>query len=186
MTGERREISFYLLAGFFGLFVLFLYGPMITIILLSFQGPQGGLTFPMNDLSTFWFAKLFEGVGVVDIWAAFRRSVRLGLVVMVITVVFSVAAGLAFRRRFLGAGALFYVVVASLIVPSIVVSLGIGLGFRLFDDQIAAFERAWNEVLEEDSAKDPQFKEVADSYKAFRKAYAKWGAAQALKPTYLE
>ena len=57
---------------------------------------------------------------------------------------------------------------------------------RWTDDQIAAFERAWNEVLEEDSAKDPQFKEVADSYKAFRKAYAKWGAAQALKPTYLE
>ena len=142
MIGERRDLSFYLLAGFFGLFVLFLYGPMFTIILLSFQGPQGGLTFPMNDLSTFWFSKLFEGVGVVDIWAAFRRSVRLGVVVMVITVVFSVAAGLAFRQRFLGAATLFYVVVASLIVPSIVVSLGIGLEFRLFDDQVTLFGEA--------------------------------------------
>ncbi len=145
MGGERRDLSFYLLAACFGLFVLFLYGPMFTIILLSFQGPQGGLTFPMNDVSTFWFSKLFEGVGVVDIWAAFRRSVKLGLVVMVITVVFSVAAGLAFRQRFIGAGVLFYIVVASLIVPSIVVSLGIGLGFRLFDDQIMAFGEA-NEV----------------------------------------
>ena len=139
MRGERRPLSFYVLAGVFTLFVLFLYGPMLTIILLSFQGPQGGLTFPMNDVSTFWFAKLFEGVGVVDIWAAFRRSLRLGLVVMVITVVFSVAAGLAFRQRFRGSAALFYVVVASLIVPSIVVSLGIGLEFRLLDDRILAF-----------------------------------------------
>ncbi len=142
MRGERRDLSFYLMAAFFTGFVLFLYGPMFSIILLSFQGPQGGLTFPMNDVSTFWFSKLFEGVGVVDIWAAFRRSIRLGLLVMVITVVFSVAAGLAFRQRFIGASGLFYVVVASLIVPSIVVSLGIGLGFRLIDESILAYAEA--------------------------------------------
>jgi putative spermidine/putrescine transport system permease protein len=141
MPGEKRPVSFYLLAAFFALFVLFLYGPMATIIVLSFQGPQGGLTFPMNGVSTFWFGKLMEGVGVVDIWSAFRRSLRLGLVVMVVTVLFSVAAGLAYRGRFRGATPLFYTVVASLIVPSIVVSLGIGLGFRLLDDQVMGFGR---------------------------------------------
>ncbi len=147
MRGERRQRSFYLLAAFFALFVLFLYGPMMTIFILSFQGRQGGLTFPMNGVSTFWFSKLMEGVGVVDIWSAFRRSIRLGLVVMVVTVVFSVAAGLAYRKRFFGSGTLFYIVVSSLIVPSIVVSLGIGLGFRLLDDQIRllgeVYEIAW-------------------------------------------
>lgn len=142
MRGDRRPRSFYVLAAFFALFVVLLYGPMFTIFVLSFQGPQGGLTFPMNGVSTFWFSKLMEGVGVVDIWSAFRRSLRLGLVVMVVTVVFSVAAGFAFRRRFLGAGPLFYIVVASLIVPSIVVSLGIGLEFRLFDDLVLAFGEA--------------------------------------------
>lgn len=58
---------------------------------------------------------------------------------MVLTVVLSVAAGLAFRRRFRGATLLFYIAVASLIVPSIVISLGIGLGFRLLDEQIMAW-----------------------------------------------
>ena len=140
----RRPLGFYLLAAFFALFVLFLYGPTLTVIILSFQGPEGGLTFPMNGVSTHWFGKLMEGVGVVDIWSAFGRSVRLGLVVMVITVVLSVAAGLAYRKGFFGAGALFYVVVASLIVPSIVVSLGIGLEFRLLDDQIKAYGDANN------------------------------------------
>ena len=130
-----RSTKFWL-GCFFVLFLLFLYGPMITIFVLSFQGPQGGLTFPMNGVSTHWFGKLWEGVGVVDIWRAFRRSVSLGLVVMVITVVFSLMAGLAFRKRFRGSGALFYITVASLIVPSIVVSLGIALQFRLLDDQI--------------------------------------------------
>jgi len=133
---ERRTAGFYWLAALFALFVLFLYGPMITIFILSFQGPNGGLTFPMNGLSLHWFARLWEGLGVVDIWAAFRRSLWLGLVVMMLTVTLSLLAGLAYRKRFAGANALFYVVVASLIVPSIVVSLGIGLEFRLLDDLV--------------------------------------------------
>jgi putative spermidine/putrescine transport system permease protein len=148
--GERRPASFYWLAALFALFVLFLYGPMITILLLSFQGPEGGLTFPMNGVSLHWFAKLWEGLGVVDIWAAFRRSLRLGFVVMVLTVVLSLLAGLAYRKRFAGSNILFYVVIASLIVPSIVVSLGIGLEFRLFDDAIKALAEkfGWTWITE--------------------------------------
>ena len=45
---------------------------------------------------------------------------------MLFTVLLSLVAGLAFRKKFPG-GALFYIAVASLIMPSIVVSLGIGL-----------------------------------------------------------
>jgi putative spermidine/putrescine transport system permease protein len=130
---------------FFTLFLVFLYGPMITIFVLSFQGPEGGLTFPMNGVSTHWFKTLWEGVGVVDIWRAFRRSIALGLVVMIITVVFSLMAGLAFRHRFFGSTPLFYITVASLIVPSIVVSLGVALQFRLIDDALKAWGQA-NEV----------------------------------------
>jgi len=106
---------------------------MITIFVLSFQGPEGGLTFPMRGVSLHWFAKLWEGMGVVDIAAAFRRSVALGTVVMLLTVLLSLGAGLAFRKKFAGSALLFYTSVASLIMPSIVVSLGIGLQFRLID-----------------------------------------------------
>ena len=58
MLREGRPPAFYVLAAVFGLFVLFLYGPMITIIVLSFQGPTGGLTFPMHGVSTHWFGNL--------------------------------------------------------------------------------------------------------------------------------
>jgi len=116
--------------------VIFLYGPMLTIVTLSFQGPQGGLTFPMNGISTFWFERLWQGVGVIDIWRGFRRSIYLGLVVMALTVIFSLLAGLAFRKGFFGESTLFFVVVSSLIMPSIVVSLGIGLGFQMLDDYL--------------------------------------------------
>jgi TRAP-type mannitol/chloroaromatic compound transport system substrate-binding protein len=52
------------------------------------------------------------------------------------------------------------------------------------DDQIAAFEKAWLEVIQEESAKDPLFKKVADDYLAFRKKYKVWGDAQAMKASY--
>ncbi|PJE34703.1 ABC transporter permease [Pseudooceanicola lipolyticus] len=127
---EPRPRSFYLLAIFFGLFVLFLYGPTITIGILSFQGPGGGLTFPMRGVSLHWFHDLFQEQAVGDIWGAFRRSLALGLMVMVVTVVVSVMAGLAFRKRFAGSGLLFYLAVTSLVIPSILISLGVGLIFN--------------------------------------------------------
>src|SRR3989441_12714959 len=106
---------------------------MLTIIVLSFQGPTGGLTFPLHGVSTHWFVRLWGGLGVVDIWAAFGRSLKLGAVVMTLTVLISLLAGYAFRRRFRGSAFVFYTAVASLIVPSIIVSLGIAVEFPLLD-----------------------------------------------------
>ena len=133
---ERRGPGFWILTAVFALFVLFLYGPTITIGILSFQGPGGGLTFPMRGVSLHWFRDLFQEQAVGDIWGAFRRSLALGLMVMVTTVVVSVMAGLAFRKRFAGSGVLFYLAIASLVIPSILISLGVGLifnqlGFRI-------------------------------------------------------
>jgi len=138
MWHDRRSLSFYVLAGIFGLFVLFLYGPIATIVVLSFQGPQGGLTFPMQGLSVHWFLDLFQPQSIGDIWGAFGRSCVLGLLVMVCTVVFSFLAGLAFRTSFRGSSAVFYMAVASLIMPSVVIGLGIGAMFEL-----CGLTRAW-------------------------------------------
>lgn len=139
MNGERSGPGFWILTAFFVLFVLFLYGPLTTIFILSFQGPNGGLTFPMNGASFHWFDNLlFEQQAVGDFGGAFSRSLILGLMTMAATVGVSLLAGLAFRRRFLGSGPLFYLTIASLIVPSILVSLGIGLAF-----QVVGLEPAW-------------------------------------------
>jgi putative spermidine/putrescine transport system permease protein len=127
---DRRPRSFYLLASFFCLFLLFLYGPTLTIGLLSFQGPKGGLTFPMQGTSLNWFRELFEQQAVGDIWGSFRRSLALGFMVMITTVVVSVMAGLAFRKRFKGSAVLFYFAITSLVIPSILISLGVGLIFN--------------------------------------------------------
>jgi len=126
---EPRSRSFYILSAFFALFILFLYGPTITIAILSFQGEGGGLTFPMRGVSLYWFYDLFEQQAVGDIWGSFRRSFALGVMVMVVTVVVSVMGGLAFRRKFPGSNILFYLIITSLVIPSILISLGVGLLF---------------------------------------------------------
>src|SRR6202035_2245682 len=103
----------YELAVLFGLFVVFLYGPIATIVVLAFQGPEGGLVFPMNGVSLHWFGELFRPQSIGDIWGSFDRSSALGAIVMFATVVLSFLAGLAFRQHFPGATTLFYVVIAT-------------------------------------------------------------------------
>jgi putative spermidine/putrescine transport system permease protein len=147
MHSDKRPREFYVLAAFFALFVLFLYGPLSAILILSFQGPNGGLTFPLNGMSFHWFGNLFEQQAVGDFGGSFRRSFALGIMVMVVTVVVSLLAGLAFRRKFIGATALFYLSVASLVVPSIIISLGIGVLFSQLGLQPAWYSSAFGAHL---------------------------------------
>jgi putative spermidine/putrescine transport system permease protein len=139
---EKRPWTFYLLAALFGLFLLFLYGPMFVIYVLSFQGPNGGVTFPMVGTSLEWFREVFQKGQMANLPASFGRSVGLAAVVCSLTVVFSVAAGLGFRRRFPGSGALFYLAVASLVMPSLLVGFGIGLGFQFLGIPTSLFTSA--------------------------------------------
>src|SRR5689334_6391616 len=136
--GDGRSRTFYVLSVVFGLYVLFLYGPTITIVTLSFQGPNGGMTFPMNGVSLHWFHNLWAGIGVPYVVDALLNSLKLGALVTVLTVVISLMAGLAFRRSFRGQSLLFYTAIASLILPSIIVSLGIALEFQIIDQNVKA------------------------------------------------
>jgi putative spermidine/putrescine transport system permease protein len=137
-----RPWTFYALAAWFASFVVFLYGPMIAIYVLSFQGPSGGLTFPMRGVSLQWFAALFAQQRTGDVAGALLRSLGLALLVLVLTVVMSVMAGLAFRRRFAGATVVFYLAIASLVMPGLLVGLGIGLMGQLLGIQPAWYTSA--------------------------------------------
>ena len=86
MQGRTRSPAYFAMAVIFGLFVLFLYGPMIAIMVLSFQGPDGGLTFPMNGFSFHWFGELFKEQRVGDFKGSFLRSLSMALIVMILTV----------------------------------------------------------------------------------------------------
>jgi putative spermidine/putrescine transport system permease protein len=141
-AGRGRPWTFYVLATLFGSFLLFLYGPMLVIYLLSFQGPHGGVTFPMVGTSVVWFEDILKPGQMANIPVSFGRSIALASIVSMLTVAISVAAGLAFRRRFPGSGVLFYLAVASLVMPSLLVGFGIGLGFKALGAKPSLFTSA--------------------------------------------
>ena len=97
---KKRSLSFYLLAAFFGLFVIFLYGPMITIFILSLQGPEGTLTFPVRGFGVYWLGQVFQEQRVGNFVEPFLRSLVLGGLVTTLVATMSVSAAMAFRQRF--------------------------------------------------------------------------------------
>jgi putative spermidine/putrescine transport system permease protein len=122
-----RPWTFYVLATLFVLYVVALYGPMICIYILSFQDVRGGLVFPMRGTSLHWFIDLFTQVRTGDVKGAFSRSIRLAVIVTIVTVVISFMSGLAFRRRFAGDTVVFYLMIGSLVAPGLVLGIGVGL-----------------------------------------------------------
>jgi putative spermidine/putrescine transport system permease protein len=128
-----RPWTFYVLAGLFTFYVLALYGPMICIYILSFQDVRGGLVFPMKGLSLHWFVDLFTQVRTGDVKGAFDRSIKLAIVVTVITVVVSFMSAMAFRRRFPG---------GSLVAPGLVLGIGVGLLFNAIGIETSPYTSA--------------------------------------------
>jgi putative spermidine/putrescine transport system permease protein len=96
----------------------------------------------MVGTSLVWFEDILKPGQMANIPVSFGRSIALAAIVSCLTVVISVAAGLAFRRRFPGSGVLFYLAVASLVMPSLLVGFGIGLGFKALGAKPSLFTSA--------------------------------------------
>jgi putative spermidine/putrescine transport system permease protein len=131
-TPERRRKA-RVKTGFsvyYVIFLIFVYGPMFAMFTLSFQGPRGGTSFPMRGLSFYWWEKLAGPSVVGDLKASLARSLILAVVVMIITALLSTMLAMAFRKRFRGSGVLFYVVMAGLMVPGTLLSLGLATLLR--------------------------------------------------------
>ena len=110
--------------SYYGLFLIFIYGPMFAMFILSFNARRGGLFFPMRGFSFHWWYQLIKPSAVGDMQGALLRSLILALIVMVITALFSTMLAMAYRKRFFGSGLLFYTVMAGIMAPGILISLG--------------------------------------------------------------
>ena len=127
---RKKALGTTLFSGYYGLFLIFIYGPMIAMFILSFQGRRGGTSFPMRGSSFYWWQKLVEPSVVGDMQGALLRSLILALIVMVITALFSTMLAMAFRKQFFGSNVLFYTVMSGLMVPGILLSLGLATLMR--------------------------------------------------------
>jgi len=132
-TQQRRKRAWIktIFGSYYALFLVFIYGPMIAMFILSFQGRRGGTSFPMRGVSFYWWQKLFEPSMVGDLQGALVRSLILALIVMVITALFSTMFAMAFRKRFVGSSVLFYTIMTGIMVPGILLSLGMASVLKL-------------------------------------------------------
>nr|WP_298099218.1 ABC transporter permease [uncultured Shinella sp.] len=114
------------------LFLLFLYGPLIVLAILSFQSQAGGPQFPVIEWSTYWYRHLLghvppSNVAPLPIDQALVRSLALAFMTMITSTFLGVASAQAFRRKFRGSSIAFYLIVLGMMVPGVLVGLGMAL-----------------------------------------------------------
>jgi putative spermidine/putrescine transport system permease protein len=119
---------------YFFLILLFLYGPIIVMALLSLQGPQVGMTFPMKGGSLYWWQQLFNesAAGLGD---AIVRTLVVAVETGLIAAAFSLVIAFAYRRRLPAARILFPAVLLALMTPGILLGLGVSLWWRILNQQ---------------------------------------------------
>lgn len=114
----------------------FIYVPILLIMLLSFQGPQGGATFPIRDPGTLWYRSLSDlsvitehpdylGQAVFDFRASIVNSLQLAITTACVSTAIAMAAAQAMRSKFRGARLATYAILLGIVTPGLAISLGI-------------------------------------------------------------
>jgi putative spermidine/putrescine transport system permease protein len=117
------------LGTYFVIFLIFLYAPMILMGILSFQGVFGSITWPFRGpISIEWWKSLWDenipGSHAAEIRASGRVSLWVSLAAGVIVSVIAFTLSMAFRRKFRGEGASFYLIMLALMTPGFLLALG--------------------------------------------------------------
>jgi putative spermidine/putrescine transport system permease protein len=130
---KRRDWSKWGLGAYFALFLAFLYGPMVVMGILSFQGYFGGVTFPFQGpfSSIWWRSLIYETVAgtpthAAEIHTAAKNSLYLSLVAGLLVAVLAFTTSMAFRRRwrFKSDAVGFYLIMLALMTPGFLLAVG--------------------------------------------------------------
>ena len=131
-----------ILAVYFLVFLLFLYGPMIVMAALAFQGPQGTVTFPMRGLGVHWWDQLVNGPRADSIRETAIRSLELAAAAGIVVAILALTLSMGYRRRFRADSALFYLVMLALMTPGILLSLGTAFFWEFIGERTGLWETA--------------------------------------------
>ena len=142
MQLSRGQRGFRIVGGvIFALILVILYAPFLIMGILSFA-ERTTAVFPPADLSFISYQKLFNpsdftlfrvpGEPLVNYLRPISLSLMLAFLTSILATTIALMAALAFREQFRGRGLIFYALLLGLVTPGII----LGLGFRLFADQI--------------------------------------------------
>jgi putative spermidine/putrescine transport system permease protein len=147
-VGRRFDWAKFGLGTYFVIFLVFLYAPMILMGVLSFQGIFGSITWPFQGpVSIEWWKSLFDenvpGSHAAEIRESGRVSLLVSLASGVIVSLIAFTLSMAFRRKFRGEGASFYLIMLALMTPGFL----LGLGTQLFWSWMGEAPSLWKTAL---------------------------------------
>ncbi len=121
-TGGRRG-----LIGFFVLLLVFLYAPIVILIVFSFNDRQL-VSFPWEGFTLRWYRAFIENQALL---ASIRTSAYVALVTAVITSALAIPASIALaRRRFFAKGFVSGLLLAPLVIPLVVFGISLLILFN--------------------------------------------------------
>lgn len=121
-TGGRRG-----LIGLFVLLLVFLYAPIVILIVFSFNDRQL-VSFPWEGFTLRWYRAFIENQALL---ASIRTSAYVALVTAVITSALAIPASIALaRRRFFAKGFVSGLLLAPLVIPLVVFGISLLILFN--------------------------------------------------------
>jgi spermidine/putrescine transport system permease protein len=121
------------LVGYAGLVYIFLFSPIVLLVLFSFNANQVG-TFPITGWTTQWYSQVFSDPDIQD---ALRKTLEVGGEVTLISVVVGTAAAFPLVRSNLRFPAAFRV---SLTLPIMIPGILIGISLLILFTQVFKFQ----------------------------------------------
>jgi len=121
--------ALWLLRVFFVVLVLFLYVPLVVLVVFSFN--KGDVTFPLQGFTTSWYSRAAGNPALVT---ALQHSLIVATVTSLISVALGVLASYALVRRvFRGKSAFSALVFSPLVIPYLVFGIALLVLFKMID-----------------------------------------------------
>ncbi len=118
----RAKVTRGALVGYAGLIYVFLFAPIVLLVLFSFNANEAG-TFPITGWTTSWYSQVF---GDPDIQDALRTTLKVGAEVTVISTIVGTAAAFPLVRSRLPFPAAFRVVMTlPIMIPGILIGVSL-------------------------------------------------------------
>ena len=114
----------FLLPCYVGIFCIFLYLPIMVLMIYSFN--QGGFPAQWTGVSLCWYDDLFHSV---DIWRAFQTSITVAICAAFLSVIFGLMLVYGAKRLKRNITYFFY---SNILVPDIVIAIGMLSLFSYF------------------------------------------------------
>jgi spermidine/putrescine transport system permease protein len=133
-----------MLTFYIGLFLLFLFGPLVVMGLTAFNTSQFPIAYPMSGFTLKWFGELYNDRGLMEgLW----NSILIGFFVVALSVPLGLAGAIVMTQIYARARSLYYLVVVSpVLTPGVILGISTVIFWRDVSDR-TGIDSVYNGML---------------------------------------